>query len=95
MLLVMLLSVSVLAAGDSLDGFSDSLGTILNMFTVESQDVTVPIFGGLTELSVSLSEQISAAYLIYNIIADPYIGVEMDTNIGEPRGESLLYAGVD
>lgn len=78
MLLVLLLSFSVMVAAADFSEFAISQENILNMATVENQDVTAPIFGGVAVLSVD-SEQVEAMYFDNTIAtADPYIGVEMD-----------------
>jgi len=107
-LLVLLLSVSTVIAAESLDGFPNSQEITLNLFTVENQDVTAPVFGGSTVLSVYSSGQINASSY-NNTNADPYIGVEMEIiaesynikdyanykNIEVSRGDCLHFAGVD
>ena len=102
MLLVLFLSVSMIVTAESLNGFSNSLGTILNQTVVENQAVSAPVFGGKAVLSVCPSEQI----IVNNNTIIPDIGFEMEniarsynikdsarlTIISELRGEFLLYA---
>lgn len=76
MLLVLFLSVSVLVTAESLDGFSDSQGTILNTFLVENQTVTASISGVESVLSDQFSEQIySHATILNRSIYNYYVGL--------------------
>ena len=95
MLLVLFLSVSMTVTAENLDGFTNSLETILTQTTVENQAVSASVFGGVAVLSVCLSEQIETIHF-YTIINRPYTGFEVGTltinDISELRGDYLYYA---